>query len=96
MTNIAFGIFFGFILILSISQAETVKYKYSYFKRFDDTDNIKEKKISKLNLYIDYGTGCHYLKSGIFGGLTPRLDKEGRQVCEYQQQEIKEQIEKVN
>ena len=64
----------------------------NWFNSFDDTDNIKGKQVSKLNLYIDYGTGCHYLKSGIFGGLTPRLDKEGKHVCEYQQQEIKEQI----
>lgn len=37
-----------------------------------------------MGLRIDAATGCHYLTSaGIFGesGITPRLDRTGKQVC---------------
>lgn len=51
----------------------------------DDTDGYRDGKLkdrSGLTLYIDYGTGCHYLKQGFFGGLTPRLDADGNHICE--------------
>jgi len=30
-----------------------------------------------MTLYVDYQTGIQYVKGGIFGGITPRLDKDG-------------------
>ena len=35
---------------------------------------------SGISLYVDSLTGCHYLGT-LFGGLTPRLDAEGEQIC---------------
>ena len=36
---------------------------------------------SGLGLYIDALTGCEYLSAGLFGGITPRLDRSGKHVC---------------
>jgi hypothetical protein len=44
----------------------------------DSTDS--EESRSGMALHIDNLTGCHYLGKSI-GGLTPRLDKEGKQIC---------------
>ncbi len=33
---------------------------------------------SGMHLYTDHGTGVQYLKAGMFGGMTPRLDKDGK------------------
>lgn len=44
----------------------------------DDTDGTKR---SGIALRTDYGTGCQYLE-GSLGGLTPRLDTNGQQICE--------------
>jgi len=32
-------------------------------------------------LYVDQETGCHYLSTGQFSGITPRMDRDGKQVC---------------
>lgn len=48
---------------------------------YDSTDNREGKDRSGLALYIDNLTGCHYVKGGIFGGTTPRLDEEGNHIC---------------
>ncbi len=45
----------------------------------DDTDSYGNR--SGLGLRRDHGTGCQYLESR-FGGLTPRLGADGRQICE--------------
>ncbi len=45
----------------------------------DDTDSPERR--SGLLLYTDFGTGCQYVKGGLFGGTTPRLDASGRQIC---------------
>lgn len=51
----------------------------------DDTDPPDGR--SHLTLRKDYGTGCEYLfEPGMFsfligGHLTPRLDRDGKQVC---------------
>lgn len=50
-------------------------------RNYDVTDDLVAKKRSGLLLYIDYGTGCQYL-GGLFGGITPRLNKKGRHICE--------------
>jgi len=36
--------------------------------------------ISGMVVYHDHLTGCEYLASG-HGGITPRLDANGKQVC---------------
>lgn len=45
----------------------------------DSTDS--EKGRSGLILHIDNLTGCHYL-SVPFSGITPRLDKDGKHICD--------------
>lgn len=35
---------------------------------------------SGMRLYRDTGTGCEYL-APLFGGLTPRMDSTGKQMC---------------
>ena len=47
--------------------------------RKDDTD--PRSGVSGMSLYVDVLTGCHYLGHG-FGGLTPRLDASGHQICD--------------
>lgn len=44
----------------------------------DDTDPPDGH--SGLSLYTDHRTGCQYL-GVLFGGLTPRLGPDGRQLC---------------
>lgn len=44
----------------------------------DDTDPPGDR--SGLRLYKDNLTGCEYV-GAMFQGLSPRLDKDGRQVC---------------
>lgn len=44
----------------------------------DDTDPADGR--SGLRLFVDNRTGCHYLGVS-YGGLTPRLDEQGRQIC---------------
>jgi len=43
----------------------------------DDTPN----GVSGLNIYIDAKTNCQYLGQGANGGLTPRLERNGKQMC---------------
>ena len=45
----------------------------------DSTDRGHFRR-SGARLLIDDATGCHYL-SPFFGGLTPRLDHQGAQIC---------------
>jgi len=55
-----------------------------FLRPTDDTDKSRFKR-SGMYLYIDHGTGCHYLAGdGFFGKqvLIPRLDKNGKHVCE--------------
>lgn len=46
----------------------------------DDTDNKVTGARSQMRILVDHGTGCQYLVS-IGGGLTPRLDGEGKPMC---------------
>jgi hypothetical protein len=89
MWNVAMGIMIAVVLLVIFTSPKTVKFG-SWFSKYDDTDNLAKRQRSGLILYIDYGTGCHYLKSGAFDALVPRLDKNGNQVCEYQHKEIKD------
>ena len=52
---------------------------YTSFSSTDSTDVSKFNR-SGIRLYIDNLTGCHYL-APLFGGLTPRLDKNGNHIC---------------
>lgn len=55
----------------------------SYFMPTDATDKSRLER-SGMSMFIDHGTGCHYLAGGGFFGkqvLIPRLDREGKQVC---------------
>ncbi len=47
----------------------------------DDTDPKDGNKRSNLAIRIDYRTHCQYLVSD-HGGVTPRLNKDGTQICE--------------
>lgn len=51
------------------------------FNPYDDTDNLEKKKRSGMRLYTDHKTGCQYISPSIFGGLTPRLGADGKQIC---------------
>lgn len=46
----------------------------------DDSDPAGGR--SGLRIYVDYRTSCQYLAAGWLGGLTPRLDNSGRQICQ--------------
>jgi hypothetical protein len=37
---------------------------------------------SGMALYTDHLSGCQYLRGSLFGGLTPRMDSDGKQVCD--------------
>jgi len=95
MSDIACGILIAVLLLVVFTSPKVVKVG-NWWSKYDDTDNLKGKEKSGLILYIDYGTGCHYLKSGAFDSLVPRLDKNGKQVCEYKQEEIKQRNENNN
>ena len=43
----------------------------------DNTDSPTER--SDMRLLIDHGTGCQYLNRG--SAITPRLGRDGKQVC---------------
>lgn len=79
------------ILLIAVSSPKVVKYKKSnpfwFASKLDDTDNLKTGDRSNLALYIDHGTGVHYIRTP-FGSLVPRLDANGNVVSSYQQQEI--------
>lgn len=49
----------------------------------DSTDPPAPGKRSGLILYTDHATGVQYLKGGIFGGLSPRLNTDGTPVNIY-------------
>ena len=53
----------------------------SLLQPYDDTDNAEEGERSGFRLYTDHGTGCQYLRAGVFGGVVPRFDRDGNQVC---------------
>lgn len=46
---------------------------------YDSTDNAAAGERSGMVLYTDHLTGCQYV-APMFGGMTPRLDKDGNQV----------------
>ncbi|MCG7348957.1 DUF6440 family protein [Sphingomonas sp. ACRSK] len=47
---------------------------------WDDTDDRGAGVHSQMALRTDHGTGCQYLETS-GGGITPRLNADGKQVC---------------
>lgn len=60
------GLFLAFFIVLSGCSPR------------DDTDPPRGR--SGLRLFTDNMTGCQYLGNP-FGGITPRVDREGRHIC---------------
>lgn len=55
----------------------------NYFRwGYDDTDDYRSGAFfgrrSGLSVYTDHLTGAQYVKAGLFGGITPRIDKDGK------------------
>jgi hypothetical protein len=55
----------------------------SWWAAYDSTDDKDNKIRSQLKAFIDYQTGCEYLSSRN-GGLTSRLNKNGKHICNAQ------------
>ena len=60
---------------------------FNIFKK-DDSDSSSER--SNLIVFTDYGTGNQWIKSFTDTTLTPRLDKDGKQVNIYHNPIVKE------
>lgn len=45
---------------------------------YDSTDNPPNR--SGMEIHVDHLTGCEYLEGGL-GGLTPRLNRNGKPMC---------------
>lgn len=68
-------IFWFLVIYLIVSwPIEWVQVKYFA----DDTDGPD--KISQMRPHVDALTGCQYL-SVAGGGITPRMDEHGKQIC---------------
>lgn len=62
---------YGFAFLLALQH---------WLTPYDDTDDKAKRERSGMVLYTDHGTGCQYLRGGLLGGMTARLDGEGRHV----------------
>src|SRR5262245_20213455 len=81
--NIAFGIVAGWLIIdMLMMPSSTIPSKHWWQFDMDATDDPVIGNYSNMFIYIDYGTGCHYIATPVFGSLTPRLDRDGKQICE--------------
>ena len=75
MNNIPILIYAMVILWVIVYTFTTIQY--------DSTDSKELKKRSGMSLYIDYETGNQYIKCGLFGQATLRLDKDGQPLNYY-------------
>ncbi len=75
MNNIPILIYAMVILWVIVYTFTTIQY--------DSTDSKELKKRSGMSLYIDYQTGNQYIKCGLFGQATLRLDKDGQPLNYY-------------
>lgn len=75
MKNFLYRIAPGALLVLIILFGLSI---INEFIPRDDSDPRTGGR-SGLSVFTDYLTGCQYL--GLRGTLTPRLDKNGKQVC---------------
>lgn len=71
------GFFFGLGVLMALVIVTLIGALLAQSKR-DSTDPPGGR--SNLDLLIDYQTGCHYLSTHK-GGLTPRLDADGKHIC---------------
>ena len=51
--------------------------------QYNSTDSKELRERSGMSLYIDYETGNQYIKCGLFGQATLRLDKDGQPLNYY-------------
>ena len=70
------------ILIYSIWVLWIMVYTFTTIQ-YDSTDSKELTKRSGMSLYIDYETGNQYIKCGLFGQATLRLDKDGQPLNYY-------------
>lgn len=83
MLNIWLGGALALLFFCGLTQPKgEIPAKHWWQSRYDPTDDVANDKRSALVLYIDHGTGCHYLATSVFGSLTPRLDRDGKHICE--------------
>jgi hypothetical protein len=75
-SSLAFKLFGAAVVILILSQVRCNE-------RPDTTDRMtpEDTTASGMHLRIDARTGCHYLEV-TDGGITPRLDSDGRHICD--------------
>ncbi len=73
--NWLYAILFTAFIVLAVESFVT------YERSYDDTDDPIFEKRSGMKLYIDYGTGCHWIRVGFFNNMVPRMNVHGRQVC---------------
>ncbi len=57
-----------------------------FFPRKDDSDGRHSR--SGMEIRIDHLTGCEYLQGFPFGSATPRLDRDGKQICYRHEEDI--------
>ena len=57
----------------------------------DDSDSLNSR--SGMTIHRDQLTGCEYLSR--FGGVTPRLDSDGKQICRRSSTQQTKRKEKV-
>ncbi len=74
MSNKRFAFLFVAVLLF-------VYYIAIQFSPKDASDDPVTGKRSGLVLLTDYGTGCQYLKTPIFGPVIPRLGSDGKPMC---------------
>jgi hypothetical protein len=84
VAGVAIGIIIGLSILTVITTPPTPKKLITYdgwLSDWDNTDDNINKIKSGLHVFIDYGTKCQYL-STINGGLTPRLNNNGKHICD--------------
>ena len=64
-------------LVFIVVAIVIIQYLVDKYMAYDDTDDKENKERSGLVLYTDYKTGIQYVKGGLFGSITPRLDEHG-------------------
>ena len=78
-THFAFGVIFAASLWLAFALIAQAGIDALGWRHLDDTDSASGDR-SGVKPRIDYGTGCQYLETA-GGGITPRLGRDGKQVC---------------
>jgi len=60
----------------------TIGITFVMHRPYDSTDSTDKSERSGLELFIDYGTGCHYVATAWGKALTPRMNANGKQLCD--------------